>query len=274
MPTCGVGRLGRRWRPTTRLAADTLARGCTEAWVKDIVAVNQCKGPGLHFPIIADPERTVAHALGMIDEKARDAADVPLTCRAVYIVGPDKKLKLSLLYPASTGRNFGEDRSATSTRSLQSTSRTPPPPSPSPCPSPSPSPCSRPHSHAGPPRARLVTAYGHAQPCHPCELEARRQVHGVIMRIALRSFVSHRIHSRLSDKGIWRPNSLCACRCSPNSPPLRPRTSSRRGSRYTRCHRSESTCDSYAAHPARPHRGCRARPQLGRRRANIYAYRV
>ena len=116
MPTCGVGRLGRRWRPTTRLAADTLARGCTEAWVKDIVAVNQCKGPGLHFPIIADPERTVAHALGMIDEKARDAADVPLTCRAVYIVGPDKKLKLSLLYPASTGRNFGEDRSASSTR--------------------------------------------------------------------------------------------------------------------------------------------------------------
>ena len=82
------------------------------------------------------------------------------------------------------------------------------------------------------------------------------------MRIALRSFVSHRIHSRLSDKGIWHPNSLCACRCSPNSPPLRPRTSSRRGSRYTRCHRSESTCDSYAAHPTRPHRGCRARPQL------------
>ena len=70
--------MGRRWRPTTRPAADTLARGCTEAWVKDIVAVNQCKGPGLHFPIIADPERTVAHALGMIDEKARDAADVPL----------------------------------------------------------------------------------------------------------------------------------------------------------------------------------------------------
>lgn len=136
MPTCGVGRLGRRWRPTTRLAADTLARGCTEAWVKDIVAVNQCKGPGLHFPIIADPERTVAHALGMIDEKARDAADVPLTCRAVYIVGPDKKLKLSLLYPASTGRNFGEDRSASSTRSLQPTSRNPPSPSPSPCPSP------------------------------------------------------------------------------------------------------------------------------------------
>ena len=127
-------------RPTTRLAIDTLARGCTEAWIKDIVAVNQCKGPGLHYPIIADPERTVAHALGMLDEKARDAGDMPLTCRAVYIIGPDKKLKLSLLYPASTGRNFGEDRSAYSTRSLQPASRLHrhPPPSPSPSPSPSP----------------------------------------------------------------------------------------------------------------------------------------
>ena len=114
-------------RATTRLAIDTLARGCTEAWIKDIVAVNQCKGPGLHYPIIADPERTVAHALGMLDEKARDAGDMPLTCRAVYIIGPDKKLKLSLLYPASTGRNFGEDRSAYSTRSLQPTSHLPPP---------------------------------------------------------------------------------------------------------------------------------------------------
>jgi len=79
-----------------------------EAWVKDIVAVNQCKGPGLHYPIIADPERTVALALGMLDEKARDAGGMPFTCRAVYVIGPDKRLKLSLLYPASTGRNFGE----------------------------------------------------------------------------------------------------------------------------------------------------------------------
>ena len=96
---------------------------CTaaETWIKDIVAVNQCKGPGLHYPIIADPKRTLAHALGMLDEKARDAGGMPLTCRAVFVIGPDKKLKLSLLYPASTGRNFGEDRSAYSTRSLHHT---------------------------------------------------------------------------------------------------------------------------------------------------------
>ena len=185
----------------TRLATDTLARGCTEAWIKDIVAVNQCKGPGLHYPIIADPERTVAHALGMLDEKARDG-DMPLTCRAVYIIGPDKKLKLSLLYPASTGRNFGEDRSAYSTRSLQPTSHLHRHPHLHPPRRPLLHPRSRPHPHAGPPRARLVTAYGFAQPCHPCQLEARRQVHGVIICMALRH-CHHRIHSHLllSDKG-------------------------------------------------------------------------
>lgn len=184
MPTCGGGAVA-VVRPMARLATDTLARGCTEAWIKDIVAVNQCKGPGLHYPIIADPERTVAHALGMLDEKARDG-DMPLTCRAVYIIGPDKKLKLSLLYPASTGRNFGEDRSAYSTRSLQPTSHLHRHPHLHPPRGPLLHPRSRPHPHAGPPRARLVTAYGFAQPCHPCQLEARRQVHGVIICTALR----------------------------------------------------------------------------------------
>ena len=228
------------------------------------MAVNQCKGPGLHYPIIADPERTVAHALGMLDEKARDG-DMPLTCRAVYIIGPDKKLKLSLLYPASTGRNFGEDRSAYSTRSLQPTSHLPPP-----------STFTLPvalsftpalartltHPHAGPPRARLVTAHGVAQPCHPCQLEARRQVHGVSICMASR-YIAITVYiptcTSVSPK-YKQPHNLYAYRCCPSSPPLRPRTSSLRGSRYTRCHRSESTCDSYAARPARPHRGCRARP--------------
>ena len=157
-------------RSATRLANDTLARGCAEAWVKDIVAVNQCKGPGLHYPIIADPERTVALALGMLDEKARDAGGMPFTCRAVYVIGPDKRLKLSLLYPASTGRNFGEDRSAYSTRSLQhlTLTLTPNPTLTLTPPALSLHPRFHPHPHAGPPRARLATAYGLAQSCHPC----------------------------------------------------------------------------------------------------------
>ena len=47
---------------------------------------------------------------GMLDPDERDKAGTPLTARAVFIVGPDKKLKLSILYPATTGRNFSEVR--------------------------------------------------------------------------------------------------------------------------------------------------------------------
>jgi hypothetical protein len=42
----------------------------------------------------------------MLDPDEKDSAGMPLTCRAVYVIGPDKKLKLSILYPATTGRDF------------------------------------------------------------------------------------------------------------------------------------------------------------------------
>eukprot|EP00043_Microstomoeca_roanoka_P016973 m.175988 g.175988 ORF g.175988 m.175988 type:complete len:222 (+) comp16552_c15_seq1:78-743(+) len=78
-----------------------------KGWAKDVCAFAGLKGE-LPYPIIADEKRDLAVKLGMLDADEKDAAGMPLTARAVFIIGPDKRLKLSLLYPATTGRNFDE----------------------------------------------------------------------------------------------------------------------------------------------------------------------
>lgn len=70
-------------------------------WAADI---QETQGVALNFPLIADPNRKIAGLYGMIHANADDT----LTVRSVYIIGPDKRLKLTLTYPASTGRNFEE----------------------------------------------------------------------------------------------------------------------------------------------------------------------
>jgi alkyl hydroperoxide reductase subunit AhpC len=70
-------------------------------WTGDIEETQSCK---MNYPIIADPERKVANLYDMIHPNANDT----LTVRSVFIIGPDKKVKLTLTYPASTGRNFDE----------------------------------------------------------------------------------------------------------------------------------------------------------------------
>ncbi len=70
-------------------------------WAQDIA---ETQGYAPNFPLIADPERTVSGLYDMIHPNASDT----MTVRSVFIVGPDKKLKLSLTYPASAGRNFDE----------------------------------------------------------------------------------------------------------------------------------------------------------------------
>jgi len=76
-----------------------------KGWICDIK--NYTNG-SFEYPIISDPNRDIAVSLGMIDPDEKDAAGMPVTARAVFIIGPDKKMKLSLLYPATTGRNFDE----------------------------------------------------------------------------------------------------------------------------------------------------------------------
>jgi len=77
-----------------------------KGWIKDIQAYNGLDGE-FPFPIVSD-DRTLAVKLGMLDPDELDAKGMPLTARCVFVIGPDKKLKLSLLYPATTGRNFDE----------------------------------------------------------------------------------------------------------------------------------------------------------------------
>jgi alkyl hydroperoxide reductase subunit AhpC len=71
------------------------------SWAGDIA---ETQGHALNFPLIADPDREIANLYGMIHPQADDT----LTVRSVFVIGSDKKVKLTLTYPASTGRNFEE----------------------------------------------------------------------------------------------------------------------------------------------------------------------
>ena len=71
------------------------------SWIGDI---NETQSTTMNYPIIADPDRKIANLYDMIHPNALDN----LTVRSVFVIGPDKKVKLTLTYPASTGRNFDE----------------------------------------------------------------------------------------------------------------------------------------------------------------------
>ncbi|HVN40425.1 MAG TPA: peroxiredoxin [Myxococcota bacterium] len=70
-------------------------------WAADIA---ETQGAALNFPLIGDPDRRVSQLYDMIHPKANET----LTVRSVFVIGPDKKIKLTITYPASTGRNFDE----------------------------------------------------------------------------------------------------------------------------------------------------------------------
>jgi alkyl hydroperoxide reductase subunit AhpC len=72
-----------------------------EGWIRDI---NETQNTTVNFPMIADPDRTVSALYDMIHPNASEN----FTVRSVFVIGPDKKVKLTLTYPASTGRNFDE----------------------------------------------------------------------------------------------------------------------------------------------------------------------
>jgi alkyl hydroperoxide reductase subunit AhpC len=70
-------------------------------WLKDI---EDTQGVALNFPLLGDADRKVANLYGMLHPNANDT----FTVRSVFVIDPNKKLRLTLTYPAPTGRNFGE----------------------------------------------------------------------------------------------------------------------------------------------------------------------
>jgi alkyl hydroperoxide reductase subunit AhpC len=81
------------------LSVDSLEKH--QGWINDI---NETQNTQVEFPIIADEDKTVANLYGMIHPNASET----FTVRSLFVIGPDKKVKLTLTYPASTGRNFNE----------------------------------------------------------------------------------------------------------------------------------------------------------------------
>uniref|UniRef100_A0A1B6BZ20 1-Cys peroxiredoxin n=1 Tax=Clastoptera arizonana TaxID=38151 RepID=A0A1B6BZ20_9HEMI len=88
------------------LSCDSVASH--DGWIKDIQSYFFMQGESFPYPIIADESRQLAIQLGMLDPLEKDKNGLPLTCRAVFIIDPNKSLRLSILYPATTGRNFDE----------------------------------------------------------------------------------------------------------------------------------------------------------------------
>ena len=72
-----------------------------DRWIQDI---NETQNTSMNFPVIADHDRKVSQLYDMIHPNADDT----MTVRSVFVIGPDKKIKLVITYPASTGRNFDE----------------------------------------------------------------------------------------------------------------------------------------------------------------------
>jgi len=77
-----------------------------KGWIEDIKSYGKLSS--FDYPIIADDKRELAVKFNMLDKDEVNTQGIPLTCRAVFIIDNTKKLRLSILYPATTGRNFDE----------------------------------------------------------------------------------------------------------------------------------------------------------------------
>nr|CAD7406733.1 unnamed protein product [Timema cristinae] len=111
--TTELGRIAVHDHEFKKRGVKVIAHSCDKLkdhkdWVADIKSYCLDIPGDFPYPIIGDEKRELAVLLDMIDEDSKDDPEVAMTVRALYIIGPDKKLKLSMQYPASTGRNVDE----------------------------------------------------------------------------------------------------------------------------------------------------------------------
>lgn len=91
------------------LSCDTVADH--KKWIKDVIATQNltvAEEGNLSYPLIGDNDRKIAALYGMLDAEHSNCDGLPLTVRSVFVINPDKKVKLILTYPPSMGRNFDE----------------------------------------------------------------------------------------------------------------------------------------------------------------------
>ncbi|XKL67072.1 hypothetical protein PGB90_010492 [Kerria lacca] len=111
--TTELGRMAVHINEFQKRNVKLIALSCDEVnshsnWVNDIKSYCLDIKGEFPFPIIADPSRELAVKLDMLDENGKDDPDNANTVRALYVIDPSKKLRLSIVYPTSTGRNVDE----------------------------------------------------------------------------------------------------------------------------------------------------------------------
>ncbi|KAI4485513.1 hypothetical protein M0804_007018 [Polistes exclamans] len=111
--TTELARVAKLMPEFNRLGIKVVALSCNSVdshhkWIEDIKSYGEITDEEFPYPIIEDESRRLATMLGMLDPAEVDNQGLPLSARAVFIIDPSKKMRLSILYPATTGRNFDE----------------------------------------------------------------------------------------------------------------------------------------------------------------------
>ena len=109
--TTELARVAKLMPDFEKLGVKVIALSCNSVdshhrWIEDIKAYGELTDTEFPYPIIEDESRKLATLLGMLDPAELDSHGIPMTARAVFIIDSAKKMRLSILYPATTGRNF------------------------------------------------------------------------------------------------------------------------------------------------------------------------